>query len=105
MLAVRVLRAVGQGWHPQASVHPADEKRTSMTSHGWSTSLRVGGMCTVTWDPLGEGVAARAMRDTRSAMLLADSWTPRYRLNRAVSTSMLRVLRSGVTAHLGPGHQ
>ena len=69
----------------QASVQQAegagtgteDCEVTSMTSHGWSTSLRVGGMCTVTWDPLGEGVAARAMRDTRAAMLLADSCTPR----------------------------
>ncbi len=42
--------------------------RTSKTSHAWSTSLRVGGTCTLTVPPSAAASAVSAMRSSKSAI-------------------------------------
>ena len=69
-----------------------------MTSHAWSTSLRVGGTSTATRAPSLEGIAKSAMRESRSATWPAARSTPTHALMYPTPTSMRRAARSGYTA-------
>ena len=57
--------------------------RTSKTSHAWSTSLRVGGTCTLTVPPSAAASAVSAMRSSRSAIC------DRYACERRTEDAML----------------